>query len=1065
MVFVFSNMKNIKCRSRSGGEVTGDLERSRDDQWQRQKQLVIRIAALFGGPFSLDWLEEITGLKASVILSVLEEQVRQQVLLRVKPAVYQFRDDKRRDKQAQRLTDTEREKYHRGIAEVLIRELLDDDMKAIEVSRHLLAVSNNPIGCEWLIRAGKAYVDSFSAENAIVCFEKVLNDLAGKRGIDADRLFVAAAIAHSGTSLSRSSIQTSMARLQEARERAAGLNDHACSIILEMHIAKHERVLSGINQALSHFEKAFSQVRALNDPTLTAATSTFSTYFLFWQGRFREVVEVYERSTPDVEKHPTSYLSIIATMMVGHSYVLAGRLTEGLGLLDSIRDHCRRKGDRYLSSYAGSVIGMIMLFINRNEDASRCLKQALREGRQSHNRPVERVAVLLLTAIKFKQGGANRPIGVLRGFLSERGETPIHSLLPRYLVDILWTMTSDGLSPVLEFSLDAEIAKLVESRNVYLQGVGYRYWALQAKAKGHPNGELVRAFKLSLKRLKESGCAIDQAFTYLDMARHYLAVKNPGLGKRAARSAFEIFSSTALTELMPDDLKSLIGNETLPKNTVDEIARLTSFMTESRKADVGAFQHIVTTGNRLTGAERGMMLLLGTERTSTPELRASKNLTMEQINCQDFALARLWIEEVASSGKGRIFDPAPGSDEEPITGGTIHSGVCVPIVMDHATVGVLYHDNRLIGNVFKPSDLKFLTLLASLAAIQLKYDKAGKEVDRLRRSLYPAERPTPADWQRVPQTEGMVGNSPEIRRVLTQIDEVAKTDATVLLLGQTGVGKTLAAQEIHNRSLRRDGPFVTVHCSALTESLITSELFGHEKGAFTGATNRQIGRFELADGGTLFLDEIGDLSLDVQARLLRVLQSKEFERVGGGKEVITSDFRLIAATNRSLEEEIEAKRFRGDLFYRINVFPLHIPDLSERKEDIPTLALHFDAIHSAEQGRPPLRISQEVMDELIAYDWPGNIRQLDNVIHRAVISSRGIFLRLPPLKGMEPVKERRDRFETLKENERRHILEALGRCKWKVHGPGGAAELLAINAFTLTARMRKLGITKPTTRP
>ena len=211
----------------------------------------------------------------------------------------------------------------------------------------------------------------------------------------------------------------------------------------------------------------------------------------------------------------------------------------------------------------------------------------------------------------------------------------------------------------------------------------------------------------------------------------------------------------------------------------------------------------------------------------------------------------------------------------------------------------------------------------------------------------------------------------------------------MLILGETGVGKNLLAEAIHRQSLRADGPFITVQCSALTESLITSELFGHEKGAFTGATNRYVGRFEMAHKGTLFLDEIGDLSLEVQARLLRVLQSKEFERVGGGKDVLVSDFRLIAATNRNLEQEVQAGRFREDLYYRINVIPLLIPPLRERKEDIPLLVHHFLNINNTKQGTNIVKIKQETMDTLTRHNWPGNIRELENVIQRGLIVGTG----------------------------------------------------------------------------
>jgi transcriptional regulator with GAF, ATPase, and Fis domain len=310
--------------------------------------------------------------------------------------------------------------------------------------------------------------------------------------------------------------------------------------------------------------------------------------------------------------------------------------------------------------------------------------------------------------------------------------------------------------------------------------------------------------------------------------------------------------------------------------------------------------------------------------------------------------------------------------------------------------------------------------------------------------------------------DGIVGSSQSMRRVLRAVDEVAETDATVLILGETGVGKNLIAGAIHRRSRRGRGPFVTVQCSALTESLITSELFGHEKGAFTGATDRRIGRFELADKGTLFLDEIGDLSPEVQARLLRVLQTKEFERVGGGKRTITSDFRLIAATNRDLIEEVHQKRFREDLYYRINVLPLYVPPLRERREDIPSLAQHFMAIHAAKQGVGAKRITQEAIDRLVAHDWPGNIRELENVIQRALLASKRNNLQLPLFETARVTGTTPSGLKRLDQVERDHILSALEARGWKVRGPGGAAEALAINPSTLRARMKKLGLARPT---
>lgn len=311
------------------------------------------------------------------------------------------------------------------------------------------------------------------------------------------------------------------------------------------------------------------------------------------------------------------------------------------------------------------------------------------------------------------------------------------------------------------------------------------------------------------------------------------------------------------------------------------------------------------------------------------------------------------------------------------------------------------------------------------------------------------------------QVEGIVGESYAIKQVLAQVKQVANMDATVLIMGETGVGKELIARAIHFQSQRIDKPFIRVHCSALPESLLASELFGHEKGAFTGANERRIGRFELADRGTLFLDEIGEFSQDVQIRLLRVLQTKEFERVGGS-ETLSSDFRLVAATNRQLKDEIAANRFRKDLYYRLNVFPILIPALRNRKEDIPLLATHFLNEYSKKTKRFYKGISDDDMNRLIQYEWPGNIRELEHTIERGVIlSNKDVFV-LPEI-DVDLSGDTSDQKNDLKMKnvEKNHIIWVLNKTHWKIKGPQGAAELLDMNVSTLRSRMTKYSIKRP----
>jgi formate hydrogenlyase transcriptional activator len=307
--------------------------------------------------------------------------------------------------------------------------------------------------------------------------------------------------------------------------------------------------------------------------------------------------------------------------------------------------------------------------------------------------------------------------------------------------------------------------------------------------------------------------------------------------------------------------------------------------------------------------------------------------------------------------------------------------------------------------------------------------------------------------------DDIVGESPLLQEVL---ERVAPTDAAVLLRGETGTGKELIARAIHRRSPRHEAPFVAVNCAALPPSLIEAELFGHEKGAFMGATAARAGRFEIAHGGTLFLDEIADFGLDLQAKLLRVLQAREFERVGSPR-TRAADVRIIAATHRDLEAAMRAGAFRDDLYYRLNVFPITMPPLRERREDIPSLVWFILARRQAALRKRITRIPRAVMDALRAYPWPGNVRELENVLERALILTRGSTLHLDDSFRVADARtaagdggpQRLDRVE------RAHILQVLAACRWRINGPGNAAEQLGLHPNTLRFRMRKLGITRP----
>lgn len=311
---------------------------------------------------------------------------------------------------------------------------------------------------------------------------------------------------------------------------------------------------------------------------------------------------------------------------------------------------------------------------------------------------------------------------------------------------------------------------------------------------------------------------------------------------------------------------------------------------------------------------------------------------------------------------------------------------------------------------------------------------------------------------------GMIGDSVEMKKIFRLVSQVAPSDSTVLLLGETGTGKELIARAIHNSSPRKSKLMVKVNCAALPVNLIESELFGHERGSFTGATERRVGKFELANNGTLFLDEIGEMPLELQVKLLRALQEKEIERIGG-RATIKVDARIIAATNRDLEKLMDEGKFRSDLYYRLNIFPINLPPLRNRREDIPSLASHFILRFSKKAGKKIHTFSNKALQELIQYDWPGNIRELEHLIERSVLLATGDTIKeihlpsgtknaaLGP--GSEEIV-----IKTIDENERDYILKILKHVKGRISGGGGAAELLGLPPSTLNSRIKRLGIRK-----
>jgi formate hydrogenlyase transcriptional activator len=500
------------------------------------------------------------------------------------------------------------------------------------------------------------------------------------------------------------------------------------------------------------------------------------------------------------------------------------------------------------------------------------------------------------------------------------------------------------------------------------------------------------------------------------------------------------------------------ARETRLKQLTDLSAGLVS-RSLAANAELGSFLvHVTKTIRKITTSD---FAVIGRSQAEDGQFQVMAFDTGDDSGLTRHSIERLadgW-SDVLSAGEAWTGKLGGAKGNDAVNEGSIAAlsmeGCILPLVSRVRLLGLFAFGNR--GDcTYNHHELECLRQISNQVAVVLENFLLHAELQKLKEGS--EHEAYPAEPSSEPGFEEIVGRSAALQRVLRQLEVVAPTDSGVLIQGETGTGKELIAQAIHNRSARRDRPFIKVNCAAIPSGLLESELFGHEKGAFTGAVARKAGRFELADKGTLFLDEVGDIPLELQAKLLRVLQEHEFERLGSTRTQQV-DVRVIAATHRDLKQMVEEGTFRSDLYYRLHVFPLTVPALRDRREDIPIIVRHFVDKYSQRMRRHIEIISAGTMAVLTNYAWPGNVRELQNFIERAVILSPGVLLRAPLEElTQNTVPGSQNSLSTLEEMEREHVLRALKESNWVTGGPKGAATKLGMKRTTLAYRIRKLGI-------
>ncbi|NOY70737.1 MAG: sigma-54-dependent Fis family transcriptional regulator [Deltaproteobacteria bacterium] len=843
--------------------------------------------------------------------------------------------------------------------------------------------------------------------------------------------------------------------LQSALRAAERIGDQRSMAMINLHLGRLFYFAEQRDTAMSVFEVGKYEAEALGDEDILTQAAEFIGLYYFIQGRFNEAIGYFERAAHSFESEKLGrIINPSGPLWLSYSAAFLGQFHRAIGTLDYYRRVAIEGGDHGLATTLRAVLGIILLGIKKNKEAHFHLSGALQEARRTKN----------VLAGYFAKGGLAFH-HYLEGRLKEAWdwvmqnskEAATAGLVRQYaspiVLETLFEVHRKGINESRYLNYPDEFMRVMHEPNIHLRGVAHRLKALEQIEN---NGEVAAIFSnliQSEKYLLQSGDPVQTGKTRIEMARLKLREGDRQEARILAEKARKDFGSY-LDVFFPDDLRPLLTVKSDLNQCADSGDQLLNMFADviaelSPSADFDyLLANTVKSTNRYFGAERGgIFWFRHHEPKKGPILRGPCNLSPTDVSSKDFRDNMTLVFKAFHENRPQVLRRG----ESGLNPSRVKAMICVPFEVSGRIQGVLYHDNSYMQDCFDNFSKSQLIQMARWLTSYINH------IFEFSRKM---EQKTADQLGQLEPTDGLtiITQSPAMLRLLTQAEGIAATDSTVLIMGETGVGKELVARRIHGTSRRKNRPLVIVDPTVLPENLVESELFGHEKGAFTGADRMKKGRMELAHKGTLFIDEIGEIPKPMQAKLLRAVQEKTMTRVGGNKTIF-SEFRLIAATNRDLAHEVAAGRFREDLFYRLNVIPLTIPPLRQRADDILPLARHFLARFSAKYNRPGLSLSSCDREMLMAYDWPGNIRELENIMERAVLLSADESLHLNLPEADSPgAAHPFDDLPSLDEVQRRYINHVLKLSGGRIAGPGGAAEILGMKRTSLYNRMKRLGI-------
>ncbi len=1013
--------------------------------------------AMFPQPVSLDTLIVATGTRAVELLNVLGELAKRDIICKEASrgeGYYAISGLMDTNMASEGVSEPEFTAISKTMITKIKNRMENGREKSLILAHLYREASIESQGLNWIMSAAQYLLEENKKGEAAQLFQLVLDGLADpQQARENPHLYMDTVKGILLAEGHRIPLPRQKSYLQPAWNLAKGLKDEERFCSLGLLYGRVSEQVGNYRTASQIFGEIWRVAEQSGNEDLSKNTALMTCDFLFRRGRVGEAIERYEKVLGNLEKFPSDEATLRACSLLGWCYGISGQTARGLSLIEAVRKKTEVLGLPELVVFSDVMSVLTLLEARLIAEVGDLVDQILAL-------PESYLGYFVLWAIYhakayilYRQGNLAECFSSLKkahncsvkyGWPHHRGP---------WILECLYDLEKeDYFYPKMNF--DSEMERIRQWPDIFMQGVAYRMLAQKELENPKISCDAMKLINKGLGLLKKAGARLELARAQVIKARLLIHLNKPKGASTLLQKAWEVMSPINV-DMFPADLKPFINDvdtKELVINTFLEVSRVLGTVRQQESL----LKRVIDLSMMLTTAQRGAVFLRGDE--GQLRLVASRNLDNEMVGSQSFRTHMALIKRSAETNRD-VFEEHQGQQHD----GDNYSGarngwiICVPIALGDKLLGVLYHNGYLRPKEPVARDFHLLRAIGNQVAVVLDDLEAHRSIASLKDRLREETRYYRSNHVTSPLLAHIVGRSDAILKVQKDMEKVANTNSSVLITGETGVGKELVAQGIHRLSDRSDGPFIPTNLASFSEGVVTSELFGHERGAFTGAVGSRIGRFELAHGGTLFLDDIQNLPLEIQAKLLRVLQEKEFSRVGSSKSIKT-EFRLVAATNVPLLEMVEQGTFRSDLYYRLNVFPIHIPALRERVEDIPILAVWFMDAYAKKFGKNVKTISNHNMNKLRYYHWPGNIRELKHVIERGVIVSEGESLTIPEISPCEVKSGDFNSLKTLEDVEKSYLKEVLAKCGWKVSGPGGAAELINMKPSTLYSKLKKLGI-------